>query len=53
MARPNFRLIMTVAALGIVLLLAVSVIGLGYLEAASHSIGKFAPIGDPTNIKHK
>jgi hypothetical protein len=43
----------TVVAVGIVLLLAATVIGLGYLEASSHSIGHFAPVGDPVNGKHK
>lgn len=53
MARRNIRLIVTVAVLGIVLLLAMTVIGLGYLAASSQSIGHFAPIGDPINTKHK
>ena len=44
---------MTIVALGIVLLLAVSVIGLGYLAASTKSIGHFAPVGDPINGKHK
>jgi hypothetical protein len=52
-ARRNIRLIVTVAALGIVLLLAMTVIGLGYLAASSQSIGHFAPVGDPINSKRK
>ena len=46
-------MIVTIAALGIVLLLAVTIIGLGYMAAATQSIGHFAPIGDPVNGKHK
>jgi len=49
----NFRLLFTMAAIGIVLLAAVCAIGIGYLVATSHAIGNFAPIGDPTNFKHK
>ena len=46
-------MIVTIAALGIVLLFAMTIIALGYLEASSQSIGHFAPIGDPINGKHK
>ena len=53
MARLNVRLIVTVVVLGVMLLLAMGVIGLGYLDAASQSIGHFAPVGDPVNGKHK
>jgi hypothetical protein len=52
-AKVNFRLIFTVAAIGIVLLVALCAVGIGYMVAASHAIGHFAPIGDPTNFKHK
>jgi hypothetical protein len=53
MARPNFRMIFTIAVIVSVLLFAVTVIGLGYLEATAHAIGKYAPVGDPVNGKHK
>ncbi len=46
-------MIVTIVALGIVLLMAMTIIGLGYLAASSQSIGHFAPIGDPINVKHK
>jgi hypothetical protein len=46
-------MIVTIVALGFVLLVAVTIIGLGYMAAASQSIGHFAPIGDPINGKHK
>lgn len=49
----NFRLIFTVAALSIVILMAVLVIGIGYEAAASHAIGHFAPIGQGTNGKQR
>ena len=52
-AKINFRLIFTVAALAIVLLAAVCVIGVGYLVAKSHAIGRYAPVGDPVNFKQK
>jgi hypothetical protein len=51
--RGKIRLIVTIVAVGFVVLLAVTLIGLGYLEASSQSIGRFAPIGDPINTKHK
>jgi hypothetical protein len=53
MATRNYRLIFTVVILGAFLLLAMAVVGLGYLDAARQSIGHFAPVGDPVNGKHK
>lgn len=53
MAKYNLRFIFTVVALGIVLLVALCAIGIGYEIAASHAIGRYAPVGDPTNFKHK
>ena len=52
-AKLNLRMIFTVAAIGIVLLMALCAIGIGYEMAASHAIGRYAPVGDPTNFKHK
>jgi hypothetical protein len=51
-ARPNFRLIAIITVVAVVFLFAITIIGLGYLEATSQSIGHFAPIGDPVNGKH-
>jgi hypothetical protein len=53
LARRNYRLIITITFVAIVVLFAITIIGLGYLSATSQSIGTFAPVGDPTNIKHK
>ena len=53
MKRGNVRLIVIIVAGGVVLLLAATLIGIGYLQATSQSIGHFAPIGDPINVKHK
>ncbi|HEX4054407.1 MAG TPA: hypothetical protein VHX86_09085 [Tepidisphaeraceae bacterium] len=53
MGKINFRLIFTITALGIVILIAALFIGIGYEAAASHAIGHFAPIGQGTNGKHK
>jgi hypothetical protein len=53
LARPNYRLIFTITFVAIIVLFAITIIGLGYLSATSQSIGTFAPIGDPINVKHK
>jgi hypothetical protein len=52
-AKLNLRLIFTVATIGIVVLVALCAIGIAYEMAASHAIGRYAPIGEPTNFKHK
>jgi len=46
-------LIATIAAIGVVFLLAIIIIGLGYLAASGNAMGKFAPVGDPVNGKTK
>jgi len=53
LARRNYRLIFTITFVAIIVLFAITIIGLGYLSATSQSIGTFAPIGDPINVKHK
>jgi hypothetical protein len=52
-AKYNLRFIFTVTVLAIALLASACAIGIAYEMAASHAIGRYAPIGDPTNFKHK
>jgi heme/copper-type cytochrome/quinol oxidase subunit 2 len=52
-AKYNLRFIFTVTVLVIVLLVSICLIGIAYEIAASHAIGRYAPIGEPTNFKHK
>jgi hypothetical protein len=52
-AKYNLRFIFTLVALGLVLLVAGFSIWVGYEVAASHAIGRYAPVGNPTNFKHK
>lgn len=52
-AKYNLRFIFTLVALGFVLLMAGCAIWIGYEVAASQAIGRYAPIGQPTNGKHK
>ncbi len=49
----NLRIVVFVALMLAMLAFCAIVIFLGYEDAASHAIGHFAPIGDPTNIKTK
>jgi hypothetical protein len=53
MAKFNYRFILTIAVLGMVVLLAGFCIFIAYEQASSHAIGNFAPVGNPTNFKHK
>ena len=51
--RPNFRFIFTVSVLVAGGLLAIAVVLVGYAIATQHAIGRYAPIGSPTNVKQK
>jgi hypothetical protein len=52
-AQRNWRLIFSVTAFSFIVLIALLLVAFGYFAAASHAIGHFAPIGRPTNVKHK
>ena len=49
-SRPNFRFILAITVLTLVILAAVLFILIGYEQASRHAIGNFAPIGQPTNF---
>jgi len=52
-SKLNLRLIVTVSILGLVVLLAIGVVLVGYAAATQHAIGHFAAIGQGVNGKHK
>lgn len=51
--RGNIRIILTVAAVVVVVLFSVAVLIVGYAAARKDAMGKFAPIGSPANAPRK
>jgi hypothetical protein len=52
-SKINFRMIFIVSILALTAFLAIGVILIGYAAATQHAIGKFAPLGNPVNVKTK
>ena len=52
-SKLNLRLIVTITVLGVVLLLSLGLILVGYAAATQHAMGHFAPLGEGVNGKRK
>jgi hypothetical protein len=50
-SKLNFRMVVIITVVSLVVLLAALFIVVSYEEARHHAIGNFAPIGQPTNFR--
>ena len=49
----NFRFILTITVLAVVVLLAIGLILVGYAAATQHAVGRYAPLGEGVNATRK